>query len=321
MPVLLWIGLLTVTGLAHASSRLVLQLTEPAVVLLDGAPVNHAMAGNRVVQNGLNPGIHLLEFKDLQGKSLYSTRIELLDGGEMTARFSATGGLIITGGGQIAAAAPTAASGTAPSGDPAAAMDAREQRPPGEADTSSFDYNGGGKGGAAPGAAPKYAGNPDGFGKTVGTAARVGVGVAAPTAALVGGTVVPAAVHGTRNTLENAQAGGLDAFRGSSGFKQGRPTPPKAITSQVEFISTDNEPLLIFLEGFLIAQVGGKQGNKKSVTLEVGRHLIEVWDGETSKPIHKGVALVEQGVKLQIQVSEASPPIAPDRSWCWSPRD
>jgi hypothetical protein len=76
---------------------------------------------------------------------------------------------------------------------------------------------------------------------------------------------------------------------------------------------------VIYLEGFIIASVG--PGSQKAKTkLEVGRHKLEFMDAETGQYIYRGVVEVEKDEVITLEIADAHPPKALDRTWAWSAR-
>jgi hypothetical protein len=161
------------------------------------------------------------------------------------------------------------------------------------------------------------AGNYGAWSQTVGTTGRVVGGAVVPgVGGAMAGSVAPAVVYGAANVIRNSEAGGL---KGGSTFRQGRPIPKKADTGTVAFQCPSDDPIVVYLEGFVIAQVG--PGSQKSKSrLEVGRHKLEFMDAETGQFIYRGVAEVEKDETITLEIGDAHPPRALDRTWAWSLR-
>jgi len=301
---------------AWAASRVVVTLTEPATIYLDGQPQNGGMGGQRVVINGVAPGAHRVEVRDINGQVLHSGTLQVPDGAEVTATYGTGPGFVVTS--PVGAESGAAAEGTGGGDTP-------DERPAADDQVAStFDTNEGSVTNAHV-ATEGRAGNPDGFNKTVNTGAQVArtagttVGLVSPTVA-VATVAVPAAARGASSMVRNADAGGIDALRGgTSTFKQGRPIPPAAVTGYVEFQDLDGEPAMVYLEGFTIAAFARGDGKKK-VKLEIGRHDIEIWDAETAQVRYKGVLQIDKDFTVIVAFSESQAPQATNRSWAWYAR-
>lgn len=296
---LLTLGLLT--SPASAASRLTLALDEPVMVVIDGAMVSTTMGGQKAVLSAMQPGPHPVEIRSPEGKPLYVGRLDMPDNSEVTARFTRGIGLTVTGGGAHAQETTAPSATFVAGGTPTNTARSAEATP--------------------------SAGSPAGTGKTtvsavrdtVGSAALVAGTVVAPVSTFVATNVVPGAASSVGSMVRNADAGGLDAIRGGpTAFRQGRPIPPKVPTGYVEMVSARGEPALVFLEGFLIADM--RNGAKRKVQLEVGRHLIEIWDGETQLVRWKGVVEIQKNTAFQLVFTDEIAPYSPDRSWAWSER-
>jgi hypothetical protein len=87
----------------------------------------------------------------------------------------------------------------------------------------------------------------------------------------------------------------------------------------VTLVSMTGEPYTAYLDGFVIAEVGPGNPSQR-VRLEVGRHLIELWDGDTNTVRWRGVAELTKDSKMTVQFSDAVAPASPDRKWAWSGR-
>jgi hypothetical protein len=301
---------------AWAAARLVVQVNEPGVkVAIDGRPVV-ATAG-RVVANHLSAGAHALEFRGPDGQVAHAVTVMLADGDDARGRYTLASGLSVQG-----AAPPAQAAAVGPQTSPVAAA---PPPPPPPADTtdpaaSTFDMNEGGRGGVGSGP-----GDVQGPARGTYTAQRVASGVARGAAVvaapnLVTVTAVGGAVAGGAASLaRNAHAGGTRGWGSSPTPRQGRPTPPKADMGTITLVSTSGEPYTVYLDGFVIAEVGPGKPSQR-VRLEVGRHLIELWDGDTNQVRWKGVAELTKDAKMTVQFSDAVAPASPDRSWAWSGR-
>lgn len=305
--------LLLLPRVADAASRLVVHLGQPASVRVDGRTI--PPNGGQVTVNNIAPGPHDIEFQGLNGELVGSARIQVPANGDVQVHWEPGSPLRVTGA-AVAGPAPTA-----PSAEPPPPPSEVASKPPEEGDTTSFDENGEGsaKGQRAP-ARSQYAGNPQGLGTAVGTAARVGGSTLAPRATGLVGFAAPAVVGTTANMVRNAEAGGVGAISGPGPRAyQGRPIPPAAKTGTVVLVNPPGDPTIVYLEGFVVAQLGPER-TKQTVTLEVGRHLLEFWDAETVQPIYKGVVLIDEGASVVVEFSDASAPKATERAWAWQPR-
>lgn len=315
-PLALLLALLVSTP-AAAASRLVVQLAEPVVVLVDGAA--QTASGTRVTVNHIQPGPHTVALRRMSGEDLASVRIDVPADAQVTVRWSPGQPLSVEG-----AHAATPAGGAAPAGAPPPTADPgdpdapRASAPPDPADIGSFDQNEGTYGGQRP-PAEGPAGNPGGFNRTVGTVARVGVGAVAPRVAPI---VAPAAgglAHGTASMVRNADAGGASAFRGPTAPRQGRPIPPKAKIGHVELVNPTGYPCAVYVEGFEVARFG-PGSVKQVVRLEEGRHVLTFTDLATLQPRYAGLVRITEGARVVVEFGQDAPPSATAQSWAWESR-
>jgi len=327
-------------SVAHAASRVVFELADPAVeVVLDHGPVRPMGAPNRRTAHHVTAGSHVVIIQK-GGQELSRSTLQVPDGASVVVRVDPAGQLQVSGA-TATSAAPAGQSGgishappppppqadAAPPSDGAppkgagasalsAATESDQLQPDPTAD--SFDMNEGN------GRANTYgddgpAGDYGSWSRTVGTAGRVVGGVVAPGVGGAVGTVAPAAAHGAANVVRNAESGGVSALSGGSTFRQGRPIPKKTDTGYVVFECPTGDNIVVYLEGFVIAQVG--PGAQKAKTkLEVGRHKLEFMDADTGQYIYRGVADVEKDQTLTLEIGDATPPKALDRTWAWSAR-
>ena len=300
---------------ARAAGRIVLTSSEPCTVYLDDQPAVDAMAGMRAVLASVPAGVHALALRTATGEVLFDGRVEVPDGVQVTATFDRGAGLVITSEqGRLLSgeAAPEEPVDYGPGG-----------RPP-EPEVTTFDMNEGRPIPARTTPSSRTAGNYEAFSSTVSTAGRV-AGTATQVATPGVATTVSVATGAARvasSTLRNAEAGGTSALgRGSrsSTFRQGRPIPPKAVTGFVEFQVDPPHAYVVYLEGFVIAELGPGRPSQK-VKLEVGRHHIEIWDPDLAQPVYKGVLMIEKDYTLALRFGPDAPPEAPDRPWMWSAR-
>ncbi len=299
-------------GPAHAAARLVVELADPVKVTVDGRPI--VGAAGRVVVNHITPGPHRIEFRAPDGRVAHEVQVMVGAEGEVRGRYSLGSGLTLTG--ELASAQ------AAPSGPTTSPVVTAAPPPPDPTDTSSFDMNEGGRGGVGAGDGDKDNGPDMAAYRAQRAAATIGRGAVAVTAPTVAGTVAvgAVAVGGAAQLARSADAGGFNALRSSGpSARQGRPTPPEADKGQVTFRSLAAEPYQIYLEGFLIAEVGPQRPEAR-VTLEVGRHLLELWDADTATLRWKGVAQVTKDQVLPLEFSDAAAPRATERAWNWSGR-
>ena len=326
---------------AHAASRVVFELADPAVdVVLDHGHVRPMGAPNRRTAHHVVAGRHTVIIQK-GGQELSRSTLEVPDGASVVVRVDASGGLQVSGATATADAPPrqtsgvthaappstpdtpgaAGAAGAPPKGAGASALGAAtqaDQLAP-EPTADSFDMNEGGGRANAP-ADDGPAGDYESWSRTVGTVGRAAGGVVMPgTGGVVAGAVAPAAAQGAVNLVRNAEAGGLSALSGGSTFRQGRPVPKKADTGYVVFECPTGDNIVVYLEGFVVGQVGsGTQ--KSSAKLEVGRHKLEFMDADTGRFIYRGVAEVEKDETLTLEIGDAAPPKALDRTWAWSAR-
>lgn len=347
--------LLLLGAAAQAGSRLVVLMTEGTRVYIDGVLVVNNGTG-RAVLNQLPAGAHRVEVHSDKGALLATHSLQVQDGVEVQLRVAPDGGL--SGEGAVVKAAPKAKA-TPPPGGPGAQpgpqpgpqptphnnapVGASGEAPrPGSAGKSvaqdavvqsnannqpetpgSFDLNEGEAGGASTGqsaasrdwsAATSTASRLAGSG--VGAAVIPIPGVGSAVGGAVGGVVAPRVVNGAANVVRNAEAGGLNDFRKGE-FRQGRPMPPKAITGTLVFQGA--EPMLVFLEGFLIGHTTPERPVSKT-KLEIGRHALELRDPSGVNVLYRGVVVVEKDQTLTLAWGPGEPPHALERSWNWSPR-
>lgn len=309
------------SGASWAGARLVITVTDPCVVVLDGTQRHDAQAGQRVAMSHVPAGVHRIEFRSLDGGFLYETLVDLPDATEVAVRYGIQEGAVVTSpmgviGPDVQAGSATPAAAADPSAGPerAAADDPVE---------SSFDTN---EGKHNPQRVYEQGtdarANYRGFQQAAGTTARVVGTTVAPGGAGVVATGGSYLVRGTTNALRTAEAGGLDALRGGrsgSSFKQGRPIPPQAETGSVTLISTAGEPYLVFLEGFTVATFNPGT-TKQKVKLEVGRHLLELWDTDAASVRWKGVVQIDKDQNVTVEFSDAQAPAGTERGWAWSAR-
>jgi len=335
------VGLATFGALpsaALAASRVVFQLTDPSVeVIFDQTPVRPMGAPNTRTAHHVTVGSHTVVIQK-GGQELSRSTLQVPDGASVMVRVGATGALQVSGATATSAAAPPASGGVthaapppaAPAGGGAsdgggpagasalgAAQNADTLAAPETAD--SFDMNeGNGRSGAQPDDGP--AGNYDGWSRTVGTTGRVVGGAVVPgVGGAVVGTAAPAVAYGAANVVRNAESGGLGALSGSGTFRQGRPIPKKAITGHVAFVCPTGDPIVVYLEGFVIAVVG-PNAQKAKTKLEIGRHKLEFMDADTGQYIYRGVVEIEKDETVTLEIGDAQPPKALDRTWAWSLR-
>jgi hypothetical protein len=299
------------SGAADAASRLVVELADPVKVIVDGRPV--VGAAGRAVVNHIQPGHHLLQFRAPDGKLAHEVNVEVGADGEVRGRYSLAMGLVFEGALASAQAAPDG-----PTSSPAA------EAPPPPDDkpvVSSFDMNDGSNSGKVAGLGPSEGPNRAQYNaqRVAGGVARGAVAMAVPAAptALAVGAV---AARGASSMVRNAPAGGVSAVNGSSSrARQGRPIPPKAVTGTVVVVSTAGEPYVVYIEGFVVAELDVTRPSRK-VRLEIGRHTLEMWDADTGTVRWKGVAEVTKDSVVKVEFSDAVAPHAASRSWAWSNR-
>jgi len=335
---------------AHAASRVVFELSDPGVdVVLDHGQVRPMGAPNRRTAHHVTAGSHVVIIQR-GGQELSRSALEIPDGASVVVRVDPAGGLQVSGAtassdaprpqaGGVTHAAPPAEPPPSDAGAPpsdAAAPPSDASAPPKGAGASaltaatqsdqlaadptadSFDMNeGNGRAGVQADAGP--AGDYGSWSRSVGTAGRVVGGVVAPGVGGAVGTVAPAAAYGAASVVRNAESGGVSALQGGSTFRQGRPVPKKADTGYVVFECPTGDNIVVYLEGFVVGQVG--PGQQKSKTrLEVGRHKLEFMDADTGRFIYRGVAEVEKDETLTLEIGDAAPPKPTDRTWAWSAR-
>ena len=335
------LGLLVAAAAARAASRMVVHIEGHNRVFLDGALLVNNGTG-RVVMNQLQPGVHRLEVHDERGTVLAQHQIDVPDNQELSLSIAANGGAQISAG-QVKAApeprpplppsagsprtaagvqrpvdapapdAPAGPAGASVAGGAAVAHNANDAPEMAQ----SFDLNeqdGAGSNTRAP--APT-----DDWQRVSTTATRIagsgaGAALMPGVGGVVGGYVAPRVASGAANLVRNAEAGGLKDYQKQT-FQQGRPLPPQAPTGAVVFSST--EPMLIFLDGFLIGHTGPERPVSKT-RLEVGRHALELRDASGVHVRYRGVAVVEKGQTLTLAYGPGEAPHAVERSWNWSPR-
>jgi hypothetical protein len=343
--------LMAVSAAAHAGSRLVVQMTEGTRVYIDGVLVVNNGTGRAVI-NQLPAGAHRVEVHSDKGALLGSHTLQVQDGVEVQLRVAPDGAL--SSDGAAVRAAPKLPATPPPGGpgpQPAPQANPQNNAPVGASGESapprgagqsvaqdavvqsnandqpetpgSFDLNEGSAGGASTGqssasrdwsAATTTASRLAGSG--VGAAVIPIPGVGSAVGGAVGGVVAPRVVNGAANVVRNAEAGGLNDYRRAE-FRQGRPVPPKAITGTLVFQGA--EPMLVFLEGFLIGTTTPERPVSKT-KLEIGRHALELRDPSGVNVLYRGVVVVEKDQTLTLAWGPGEPPHALERSWNWSPR-
>ncbi len=295
---------------AQAASRLVLAVTEPVAVYVDGAQVSSPMGGRAVV-NHITPGTHSVVFRGMDGQLTYESWVLIPADAEVSARYDPSRGLVITGDVGLVVTAPTGPSETR--ADEAVVV----SDPNATGTVSSFDMNEGKTNNTNITQPDQAGGDYTQFTRAVGT---VGMGVAtvvAPTTT----TLVTTAVGGVAATVRSAESGGISSLgKSSSTPKQGRPVPPKAITGHVKFSNLDGMASTVYLDGFVIAQFTGPTSAARAVKIEVGRHPIEIWDDTTRRPLYRGIVQVDKDYTLLLEFSGTQAPAAPERSWAWYPQ-
>ena len=302
---------------ADAVSRLVVQVNEPGVqVRVDGRPV--LATGGRVVANHLAAGQHRLEFQGPDGQVVHAVTLVLADGEDARGRYTLDGGLSMQGGVPAAQAASAA-----PPRSPVVAAPPPEPPPADTLDpaASTFDMNEGTQSGVGAGSGGARRGsNFDGY-----RAQQVAVGVARGAAVVAAPNAVNVAsagasvASGAARMIRNSPGGAPGTWGSSPAPRQGRPTPPEAEMGTVTLVSMAEEPYTVYLDGFVVAQLGpGKPS--QHVRLEVGRHLLELWDGDTNQVRWKGVAELTKDSKMTVRFSDDTAPSSPDRAWAWSGR-
>ena len=333
---LLGMGALPTIG--QAASRVVFRLADPsAEVVIDQSPVRPMGAPNTRTAHHVTAGTHTVIILK-GGQELSRSTLEIPDGASVMVQVDGGGGLQVSGASASSATAPPASGGVthaAPPPDaspppsegggapPAAGASALGAAQQGDSlagpEANSLEMNEG-NGRSGDSIDPGPAGNYGAWSQTVGTAGRVVGGVVAPgVGGAVVGTAVPAAAYGAASMVRNAESGGLSALSGGSTFQQGRPIPKKADTGTVAFQCPTGDPIVVYLEGFVIAQVGpGSQ--KARVKLEVGRQKLEFMDAETGQYIYRGVVDVEKDETVTLELADAHPPKPLDRTWAWSAR-
>jgi hypothetical protein len=301
---------------AWAGARLVIQVSEPGVkIAIDGRPV--VPTAGRVVANHLSAGPHSVEFRGASGQVAHAVTVLLDDGAEARGRYTLAEGLTVEGAPPPAQAAALGPQRSPVAGAPPPAAVAADAQVP---VASSFDMNEGSNSGDGAGDGPTRSPSRGAYTaqRVAGSVARGAAVVAAPnvmTIASVGGSVA----SGVASLARNAQAGGTRGWGSSPPPRQGRPTPPEADMGTVTLVSMTGEPFTAYLDGFVIAEVGPGNPSQR-VRLEVGRHLIELWDGDTNTVRWRGVAELTKDSKMTVQFSDAVAPASPDRNWAWSGR-
>jgi len=332
------LALVTLPASGHAASRVVFRLADPAAeVVIDQSPVRPMGAPNTRTAHHVTAGTHTVIILK-GGQELSRSTLEIPDGASVMVQVDGGGGLQVSGASASSATPPPASGGVThaapppaeppPSGEgggtpPAAGASALGAAQQGDSlagpEANSLDMNeGNGRSGGS--IDPGPAGNYSQWSQTVGTAGRVVGGVVAPgVGGAVVGTAVPAAAYGAASMVRNAESGGLSALSGGSTFQQGRPIPKKADTGMVAFQCPTGDPIVVYLEGFVIAQVG--PGSQKSrAKLEVGRHKLEFMDAETGQYIYRGVVDIEKDETVTLELADTHPPKPLDRTWAWSAR-
>ena len=300
------LGLALFSGSAAAASRLVLTMSEAANLYVDGQLVHAAVGGPRPIVT-LSPGKHALRITDQANKSLYDGSLTVPDNAEIKASYTRGVGFKLTS--PVAGAESTEGNGyTVEDG--------------GEADTSevksTFDMN---EGTPNPQRSHEdsYAGDAQAWGQAVSTTGQV-LGTASGIAAPRISTGVSTVANGAVSLARNACAGGLDSLSRGSGntFRQGRPIPPAAKTGKVALQHTGEAVMTVYIEGFEVATI--TEAGKGTVVLEVGSHMVQIWNAETKTLLYQGKVKVEEGYTLPLVFSETSAPVATDRPWLWSAR-
>ncbi len=319
-------------SVASAASRVVFQLADPTVeVFLDQDAVRPMGPPDKRTANHVTPGAHTVLIQR-NGQVLSRNNLQVPDGATVMVQVGTTGALQVSGATATSAAAPPSSGGARPAAPPpsssgkpgagASALGAAERSDSlaSEGTAGSFDMNeGDGHAGVQAEDGPA-GGDFSTFSRTAGTAGRVVGGAVMPgVGGAVVGSVAPAAAYGAASMVKNAESGGISALSGGSTFRQGRPIPKKADTGTVAFTCPTSDPIVVFLEGFVIAQVGpGSQ--KAKAKLEVGRHKLEFMDAETGQYIYRGVVQIDKDETVTLEIGDAQPPKALDRSWAWSLR-
>lgn len=310
MRALLPLLLLGLSLPASAASRLVFQLSAPVDVTVDGRIVTPS--GNRAVANGVSPGRHQVQVR--VGDAVHTTAIDVDDGQSVDILVTGDGRLSVRGSGARIAPSDGSTARSSATLDAAAASDPQAVDP----GTGSFDMNEGSGGGAAPDP-NRPAGNYQAFATGVATAGRVAGGVVAPGATAVAGVAAPAVARGATSMVRNAKAGGVGDLRsGPAQGRQGTARPPKTVTGTVNFQTADGDGYIIYIGGMEVARVG--PGASGSAKVPVGRQPVELWDADTGAVRWRGVLQVEQTQPITLQLSDAAPPQAVERSWAWSNR-
>lgn len=78
--------LLAVPAFANPHSRIVITTDRPVVVVLDGAYLEYTEGTTNVEKWNIAPGRHLLEIKNMVGKTLYETDLQVPSGGPVELR-------------------------------------------------------------------------------------------------------------------------------------------------------------------------------------------------------------------------------------------
>lgn len=304
--------LLMWSGPALAASRLVVTMQDPGMIYVDDQLIQTGPGVQKAVVNYIDPGVHRILIRQTDGILLYQGTVSIPVDSEVSAlfageRFTVTSpvGTTDSSEAEVAGTQSVAADAKAEAGEVESTFDMNEGSAP--TSISSSDST------------PRAGGNYSNWSGTARTAGQVG-GVVAPTVtgAVTLGSV---AVSSAASAVRNACAGGVDSLRrssGSSGWRQGRPIPPAAVTGYAALSYEGEKPVTIYVAGFVVAELSGSGSGK--VKLEVGRHEVEIWDTAARLVLWKGVLQIEKDYTVPLAFSETRAPVATERPWLWSAR-
>ena len=288
-------------------------------VYLDQQPVRPMGVPNKRTANHVNPGSHTVVIQQ-NGQVLSRHTLDVPDGANVMVRVSPTGTLQVSGatatsgGGQ--APPPAAGSGSGSAGESALTAAQRADQLAPEESSDSFDMNEGAGGGGDVGGDPnRLAGGdreqfPGGDDHRTG-ARRSGRARSRRLSGGLGGA--GRGIHG-RELDSHAESGGF-VRSGGSGFRQGRPVPPRPTLGWWR-LPASQDPIVVYLEGFVIASVGLHQRRSQSLRSGATSPVHGRADG---RYIYRGVVEI-QSETVTLEIADAHPPKALDHDWAWSPR-
>jgi hypothetical protein len=292
-----------VGGSAMAFSRIVIVVTEPVTIAMDGMPAPAAI-GNRTTLQAVPAGAHTFSLFSSNGQSLHQETVTVPDNADVHISWSTGGNFVVTG----ATASGAQAGGVNYRNDTATGVvDNRRNWTNGTGGTTST-------GSLGPASGPRATDLLAGDGTSgMGSSGQHGRNAQSLTGARGMDGVLNAGVGGFQAMTYGAQAG--TSFGSDGQFRQ-QIKKANVVYGMVVFNKLGGPPVRIYTEGMLVAELGAGAQQVDS-KLEVGRRPLEFRSAVDHGVWWSGDLILDRSHVIQLVFDDRTPPKPQVRPWLW----